>query len=145
MDKAQTLLRVGLLEAQADEVFERDDGGLVGVGDVEEDVVYRGGEANSQEERGGVEAGCMMTGDVGWRRSKGVVGRRRRDRGEASVMRPVWRGRRGAVVTPASAHLVGDVVSAAPFYDTRGRMTKWTINEMDCCSSCWCRYGRDYK
>lgn len=120
VDEAQSLLRVGLRQAGADEVLERDDGGLVRVWDVEEDVVYRGGEADGQEER--------RRGWRGWRRGW----RRRRQWGRVddgwwcwsrgaivAVMIVVWkallarsfgRRRRGPVGAPASAHLVGDDV-----------------------------------
>lgn len=90
-------------------MFERDDGGLVRVWDVEEDVVYRGGEANGQEEgrRRVDRLGC-------WSRCRcaivdtAVVGWRHCERRKALVVRSVGRRRGGPVGAPASAHLVGD-------------------------------------
>lgn len=136
MDEAQALLRVGLLETGADQVFERDDGGLVRMGNIEKNIVYRGGEADGQEERRRAIGlrwsrgrGGMMAEEFGGRAV--VVGWRHCDGGKASVMRSVWRGRGGAVCAPASAHLVDDDVDCR----VGGTILRFALTDCDveCC------------
>lgn len=103
-------------------MLEGDDGGTVGVWDIEEEIGQGGGEADGQEEgrrRGWCVCGragglrCGRRGGVGAAMSARGGGGGRLDGWEALVMWSVGRGGGGravAATTPASTHLAGDDV-----------------------------------